>query len=480
MNKEIAETITHKIDLLRVSATLSKEYQSRLDTLEEKAIILSDGDLLKGYNKSQINAKLKAIDDEINAIFNELGDDYEELQEDIADSENDFLMWLFGISALSLGNLKDIVKNANADGFTAKQATQKQAFDLRYELSGTIRNAWITAVLNKKALDEKLPDTADLIKKQFKKIKNRIGLTVTNTIDTVAENVRYQFIMHNKKMNTLIHISVLDNQTSSICTARNGCMWDKDTKDGINTILPFELPPLHPHCRSHIYGINADEKTPNAVFTGEEWVKSRSLEDLQEQFGKQAGKLLHNGDITLNQAIDRYGVKRLTLEQMRQKIPVQSVQSFDFERKFEQLKTYAEKVEEKTKGLKGKAKEQAELKARDIVKGWKSWQLGTLSDEAKTLLGAKTNKLTLSADTLVKQLLHHKDITAYDYRKAIDLINNAEKAISSDNKIMLFKQDGEKWYQIVIKVLSENNYCVSLFKTSEKKMNKALVKTEKI
>ena len=81
-------------------------------------------------------------------------------------------------------------------------------------------------------------------------------------------------------------------------------MWDKTTKDGLNTDLPFELPPLHPHCRSHIYGVNADENTPNAVFTGEEWIKSRSLEDLQEQFGKQAGKLLYNGDIDIGAVLD--------------------------------------------------------------------------------------------------------------------------------------------------------------------------------
>ena len=282
-------------------------------------------------------------------------------------------------------------------------------------------------------------------------------------------------------MNTLIHISVLDNKTSSICTARNGCMWDKDTKDGINTILPFELPPLHPHCRSHIYGINADEKTPNMVYRGEDWIKERTLDELQEQFGKQAGQLLYNGDITLNQAIDRYGLKRLTLKQLRQKIPVHSVQSFEFDRQFKQLQIYAEKMREKTIGIKGKAKEQAEIQARNTVKGWQSWHLGSLNDDAMAFLGAKTNALTLSADTLVKQLLHHPEITANEYRKIIELVNNTQKAGLSNGNIVLFTQDdAKKWYQVVIKATEKENYCLSVFQSSEKYVNKKLKKIEKI
>lgn len=445
MNKEIAETITHKIDLLRVSATLSKEYQSRLDTLEEKAIILSNGDLLKGYTKSQINAKLKAIDDEINAIFDELGDDYEELQEDIADSENDFLMWLFGVSVLSLGNLKDIVKNANADGFTAKQATQKQAFDLWYELSGTIRNAWITAVLNKKALDEKLPDTADLIKKQFKKIKNRIGLTVTNTIDTVAENVRYQFIMHNRKMNTLIHISVLDNKTSSICTARNGCMWDKDTKDGINTILPFELPPLHPHCRSHIYGINADEKTPNMVYRGEDWIKERTLDELQEQFGKQAGQLLYNGDITLNQAIDRYGLKRLTLKAIQDKLQ-QQLSRFDrMELWIKQAQTKPQLKETHILGRVSTKNAKEVLQTGFDITGYK-----------RTVTYDEIRHEFKSHSSVAKEKARgQKAITPDDFKVLTDIVNNPDKVISQGKKfqnlptIKYIKRYGnEEWHYV--------------------------------
>lgn len=148
VKNEIIDIITHKIDLLRLSATIADEFQSRIDGLQDSVIIfLSNTDKLKTLKKSEINSKIKQINEEIDAIFNKLCDDYNQVQSDIADIENKFLEKLYGVSVL--GSLKDIEKNANTDGFTAIQATEKQAADLKYELSGLIRQAWINAVLNK-------------------------------------------------------------------------------------------------------------------------------------------------------------------------------------------------------------------------------------------------------------------------------------------------------------------------------------------
>ena len=140
--------ISHKIDLLRLGATIADEFQSRIDELQERVIFfLSNTDKLKALKKSEINSKIKKINEEIDAIFKQLCDDYNQVQADIAVVENKFLEKLYGVSVLS--SLKDIQKNANTDGFTAIQATEKQATDLKYELSGLIRQAWINAVLNK-------------------------------------------------------------------------------------------------------------------------------------------------------------------------------------------------------------------------------------------------------------------------------------------------------------------------------------------
>ena len=148
VEKKIINIISHKIDLLRLSATIADEFQSRIDGLQESVIIfLSNTDKLKTLKKSEINSKIKQINEEIDAIFKQLCDDYNQVQADIADIENNFLEKMYGES-VSI-NLKDIEKTANTDGFTAIQATEKQATDLKYELTGLIRQAWINAVLNK-------------------------------------------------------------------------------------------------------------------------------------------------------------------------------------------------------------------------------------------------------------------------------------------------------------------------------------------
>ena len=48
---------------------------------------------------------------------------------------------------------------------------------------------------------------------------------------------------------------------------------------------------------------------------GSDWVQSRSLNQLQEQFGKGIGQMLFDGKIQLHEALD--GLKPLTLEQLQ-------------------------------------------------------------------------------------------------------------------------------------------------------------------
>ena len=157
----------------------------------------------------------------------------------------------------------------------------------------------------------------DLVKNKFKSIKNRIKMTVVDTINTVTENVRYQFNMHNRRVMALMHIAMLEKSCAA-CIARNGAMWEKDSKKGINTKIPFELPPIHPYCRCEIHGVDSDSHPE--ILSGDEWAKTQSLEELQGHFGKKAGELIHNGDLSVLDAIDAYGLRKLTLKEMMKKI----------------------------------------------------------------------------------------------------------------------------------------------------------------
>lgn len=94
-------------------------------------------------------------------------------------------------------------------------------------------------------------------------------------------------------------------------------MWDRQKKP-IGHDYPFAKPPLHPNCRSMliiVFGADA----PFDGVSGEDWVKSRSLPQLQEQFGKGVGQMLHEGKISLADAVRSDGLAAVTLADLRRK-----------------------------------------------------------------------------------------------------------------------------------------------------------------
>lgn len=56
--------------------------------------------------------------------------------------------------------------------------------------------------------------------------------------------------------------------------------------------------------------------------SGEDWVKSRTLEQLQEQFGVGIGQMLHDGKITLADAVKSGGLKPMTLKELQDNLGI--------------------------------------------------------------------------------------------------------------------------------------------------------------
>ena len=58
---------------------------------------------------------------------------------------------------------------------------------------------------------------------------------------------------------------------------------------------------------------------PFKGITGDDWVNSRSLKELQEQFGVGIGQMLHDGTISLHDAVRQGGLVPMTLGEFKQK-----------------------------------------------------------------------------------------------------------------------------------------------------------------
>lgn len=92
-------------------------------------------------------------------------------------------------------------------------------------------------------------------------------------------------------------------------------MWRKNGEP-VGHDLPFKVPPVHINCRSRLAWV-LDINEPFEGATGEEWVKRRSLNQLQEQFGKGVGQMLHDGEISLADAVKSGGLQAMTLRELK-------------------------------------------------------------------------------------------------------------------------------------------------------------------
>ena len=129
--------------------------------------------------------------------------------------------------------------------------------------------------------------------------------------------VHYAFGSINPLVKGWRHVAVLDGHTSGMCTARHGLVWDKK-KQPVGHTYPFRRPPLHPNCRSRLVFV-FDLAAPFHGITGEDWVKGRTLPQLQEQFGHGIGQMLHDGEISLADAVRSDGLASVTLAELKQK-----------------------------------------------------------------------------------------------------------------------------------------------------------------
>ena len=107
------------------------------------------------------------------------------------------------------------------------------------------------------------------------------------------------------------HLSVLDEVTSRICTARSGLTWNTDYQP-VDHDYPYEVPPLHFNCRSSIIPIingTAAVGLTTAVFFA-----ALSTDRQDEIFGSRTAELFRNGEIEQQDLLDQLGRPR-TLQQ---------------------------------------------------------------------------------------------------------------------------------------------------------------------
>lgn len=313
----VHDLLTRQIDLLRFERSLARDVLRQLARMREDVEERLRRRDLAELNRRELERLLADISAILAHYYGLIGNDMAKVQQQTVEDESDWLFWWLGALAADFalsGNVKplsdtaraDIGKNVLTGGLTLGEALASSRRNLFELLMRTVRLA--------AAGGAALADVGDVFRRHFVSVR-----TFTRTwMSSVSNTVRSAFGSANGMVKGWRHISVLDAKTSGMCTARNGLMWDRQKKP-IGHDYPFAKPPLHPNCRSMLI-IVFDADAPFDGVSGEDWVKSRSLPQLQEQFGKGVGQMLHDGKISLADAVRSDGLASVTLAELKQKI----------------------------------------------------------------------------------------------------------------------------------------------------------------
>lgn len=311
INEQVVhDLLTRQIDLMRYERSVRGEVLQQLERMQreiEAKLRQHDLDALSKREMVVLLAEIQEI----------LRRDYDTASGSLNTAEvvDDEAEWLFAwltaaAAAYNLPTPRRLPENRRRElhnllvgGLTVAEAFAKQRDDLFSRLKAQIRTD---------ALDAAVTDTAAL----FRRARQYAEATTATWISAVANQTAYWVGMVNPLIKGWRHISVLDAHTSSVCLLRHGKLWDK-RKTPIGHDLVFKVPPVHVHCRSRLVWVMSLDDEFNGI-SGEDWVESRTLAQLQEQFGQGVGQMLHDGTISLHDAVRNGGLQPMTLNELKQ------------------------------------------------------------------------------------------------------------------------------------------------------------------
>ena len=306
------DLIKRQLDTIRVEIGLENELLTQVEQLKKDITVLIAGVDLTTLTKAQLNELLKRIEKAINDFYADCTEQMQQTINDIGDNEARYLPRLFisatngnsGIKILSDAQITSLTAGILLGGLTLKETFAVQEAQLFNAVKRQIRTS---------AVNGNLPDIATV----FKKSGNWIKATVPTATGAIRNQIIYAFGRINSKVKGWQHYSIIDERTSAICFSRNHLIWDKD-KQPIGHDQIFQLPPLHCRCRSIVLPLT-DLQAESDGMTNEKWINSRSLAQLQEQFGKGIGKMLKSGEVTIADIVKNGGLQPMTLTELKEK-----------------------------------------------------------------------------------------------------------------------------------------------------------------
>ncbi len=102
------------------------------------------------------------------------------------------------------------------------------------------------------------------------------------------------------------------------------------------------------------------------------------------------------------------------------------------------------------------------------------YNVGNLTTAEMQAIQAKTANVKLSADTMIKNMINHCELTIDDYKNIRKYIENADFILKSSNKNLIYFKINNAIYQIVIKTTKDKqeNFLTTFHKSSKQQLKK--------
>ncbi len=311
--------------------------------------------------------------------------------------------------------------------------------------------------------------------------KRNAGAVVRTSVQHVASAARFETWQANSDLVVGYRwTSTLDGRTSKQCRSLDGAVFQ---------FGKGPRPPIHINCRSTTVAAldsrfdslkigrkRASKDGPvDGNITYYEWLKGESPEFQDDVLGPTLGEVFRHGGLSAQRFaelnLDR-NFRPITIREMREKEP-QIFATADRGVKAEPVTASSFKRVHRL--LEKQVPEHSDLGTLELrnrlAKGYK-WEVATLSKETQKLFGAKTNKVWVSDDTLVKQIRNRKGqpITLESYQLVDGIISHSDDVVILNEKNVSFlKRDNGKWYQVIAKTTADKKeiYVVSLNKVRD-------------
>lgn len=228
---------------------------------------------------------------------------------------------------LSDARLSALVNQPIVGGNTITDLWGKEAFDYRKQFNAQMRVGMSMGESNQKLVRRLRGGKVDGVYQSglgdtFDQHAKTIVRSTTNAVSNQTREAIYDRNADIVEAN--VHIATLDSRTTLQCAARDSKQWDFETKKPIGHSIPYQVPPIHPNCRS-VMGIrligapmeyegerrardpDGTRKLVPAGTSFEDWFESLTPSEQDDLFGSTRSRLWREDKLTLSEMLDFSG-----------------------------------------------------------------------------------------------------------------------------------------------------------------------------